>query len=67
MGMLIGLLVPGLVWATVIMGLILVVREKVEEDDIVVFSAEPRDKTSQQSCEPQGCDQGTCCIYTQRR
>jgi hypothetical protein len=33
-GLLINLLVPVLVWGTVIAGLILVVREKVEEDDL---------------------------------
>jgi hypothetical protein len=36
LGLLINLLVPALVWGTVIAGLILVVREKVEEEDVIV-------------------------------
>ena len=67
MDIVIGLLVPGLVWATVITGLILVVREKSEEEDLVVFCPKPPESRSQQGCDAQGCDQGVCSINTQRR
>jgi hypothetical protein len=35
LSVLINLIVPGAVWVTVIAGLILIVRDKVEEDDLV--------------------------------
>lgn len=34
---LVQVLVPGLVWGTVVAGLFLVVRDKVEEDDLVAY------------------------------
>lgn len=35
LNILISLVVPGLVWATVIAGLILVIRDRLEEDDMI--------------------------------
>jgi hypothetical protein len=37
LNILISLLVPGVVWATVIAGLILVIRDRMEEDDMIQY------------------------------
>ena len=48
--LLINLLVPALVWITVIAGLILIVREKVEEEDMQLFTSPPFPQNSKSSC-----------------
>jgi hypothetical protein len=50
MALLINLLVPTLVWVTVIAGLILIVREKVEEEDLEIFTSPPPPKNAKCSC-----------------
>jgi hypothetical protein len=55
MALLINLLVPALVWITVIAGLILIVREKVEEEDLQIFTSPPHPKDTRYICGPINC------------
>jgi hypothetical protein len=55
--MLINLLVPGVVWATVIAGLILVVRDRVEEDDVIKHLTRQTDRS---------LDRGECSLGIDR-
>jgi hypothetical protein len=45
LSILINLLVPGVVWATVIAGLILVVRDRIEEDNVIKHLTRRTDRT----------------------
>jgi hypothetical protein len=55
MALLINLLVPALVWITVIAGLILIVREKVEEEDLQIFTSPPHTNDTRYTCGPINC------------
>jgi hypothetical protein len=48
----INLIVPGLAWVTVIAGLILIVRDKVEEDDLVELLSRHEASYFETGCSP---------------
>lgn len=61
LSVLINLIVPGIVWVTVIAGLILIVRDKIEEDDLVEHWPRSEPTTWEMDNDSQGRD--TICRF----
>jgi hypothetical protein len=51
---LVNLVVPAIVWVTVVAGLILVVRDKVEEDDLLALMAKHQASNQEACCDLEG-------------
>jgi uncharacterized membrane protein len=51
---LVNLVVPAIVWVTVVAGLILVVRDKVEEDDLVALLSKHQADQPEACCDLEG-------------
>ncbi|MGD9145396.1 MAG: hypothetical protein PVI80_07540 [Anaerolineae bacterium] len=54
MFVLVNLVVPAIVWVTVVAGLILIVRDKVEEDDLVEFLSKQQANHREACCDLEG-------------
>jgi hypothetical protein len=59
LNILFNLLVPGVVWATVIAGLILVVRDRIEEDNVIEHLTRRADRKPDHSEGSLGIDKST--------
>ena len=51
---LVNLVVPAIVWVTVVAGLILIVRDKVEEDDLVALMSKHQASHQEACCDLEG-------------
>jgi K+-transporting ATPase A subunit len=54
MFVLVNLVVPAIVWVTVVAGLILIVRDKVEEDDLVELLSKQQASHREARCDLEG-------------